>query len=264
MFSGQEIPTEVPVNLNVVFAHSEDVVVKEIRGEFVLFPVHSGIADIESAFFSLNEEGQRIWKRLDGRKSLKEIASELSVEFDASLDKIEDDILSLAEKLVRRKMLVERRTLSFSNEDNIELMRAVIAKGASFRFQANGYSMCPFIRFGDIVTIAPFEQKKIRVGAVVAFTHPCCGKLIVHRIVAQNGDSYRIKGDNVWESDGLVPRGDVLGYVKKTERKGRTIFLGLGIEGFLIAFLSSKLAFFSRLMAIWKWVSPVLGRRNNG
>jgi hypothetical protein len=37
----------------------------------------------------------------------------------------------------------------------VELARAVLAKGKSFRFHAPGLSMTPFIRDGDFVTIGP-------------------------------------------------------------------------------------------------------------
>ena len=35
------------------------------------------------------------------------------------------------------------------------LVRAVLDKGASFRFKAFGVSMTPFIQDGDVITIAP-------------------------------------------------------------------------------------------------------------
>lgn len=164
---------------------------------------------------------------------------------------------------MKEKILEEREGRSFSGNDSIELMRAVIAKGASFRVVANGYSMTPFIRFGDVITITPLDQKKIHVGAVVAFEPSGCGKLVAHRVVARRGGACLIKGDNVWQPDGVVPWENILGQVKKTERKGRALSLGLGREGCLIAFLSHRLAFFSLLMVVWKWVRPILGRRND-
>jgi signal peptidase I len=151
-----------------------------------------------------------------------------------------------------------------SSADNIELIRAVIAQGASYRFQAKGFSMCPFIRSGDVITIAPLGPKKIHTGDVVAFINPQNMSLLVHRVVARNGSVYRIKGDNVWSPDGVVPLENILGYISKAKREGRDVLLGLGKESFLIAFLSSKLAFFSLLMSVWKLIRPVFVKASPG
>lgn len=156
-------------------------------------------------------------------------------------------------------MLIESKQISITNVDTIELIRAVMAKRASFRFRADGYSMTPFVRFGDIITIVPHGECPIPVGAVVAFIQPSGGNLTVHRVVARKGDSYLIKGDNVWGFDGIIPGENILGRVHKTERNGKTRSLGLGKEGFLIAFLSSRLAFFSMAMIVWKIIRPTLG-----
>ena len=45
--------------------------------------------------------------------------------------------------------------LSLSGEALIELMRAVLARGLPFRFAARGFSMAPFIRDGDVISVSP-------------------------------------------------------------------------------------------------------------
>ena len=65
------------------------------------------MGDIEDELFTLNETGRSIWEKLDGKRSLKDVAEELSVEFEASPGEIEMDVTGLAEELLRRKMLVE-------------------------------------------------------------------------------------------------------------------------------------------------------------
>lgn len=98
---------EVKVNLNSIYVPSENIVARDVQGEFIIIPITSGIGDLEDEIFSLNETGRAIWERLDGKKSLKKIARDLSQDFDATSDKIEKDILGLTDELLKRKMLVE-------------------------------------------------------------------------------------------------------------------------------------------------------------
>ena len=49
--------------------------------------------------------GKEIWKRLDGKKSLKTIIDELVAEFEAPKEEIEKDVLGLTEELLKRQML---------------------------------------------------------------------------------------------------------------------------------------------------------------
>lgn len=119
-----------------------------------------------------------------------------------------------------------------------ELIEDVISKNASFRFKVKGFSMAPFIRDADIVTISPLPNSALSIGKVVAFTHPKTNAVSIHRLVGREGNNYLIKGDNCLEADGLIPIDNILGYVTKVERDGKRIFLGLGIERLIIAFLN--------------------------
>jgi len=97
-------------SLNKVFKPAEEnVVVREIQGEFIMVPIISGIGDLEEAIFSLNETGRAVWRKLDGKRSIKEIAAELAVEYHADYKAIERDVLGVTQELVKRKMLSEVR-----------------------------------------------------------------------------------------------------------------------------------------------------------
>ena len=98
---------EPKARLEKVYAPSEDVVAREVQGEFIIVPITSGIGDLEDEIFSLNETGHAIWHRLDGKRSLKDLADEIGLEFEAPKIEIEKDVLGLAEELLKRKMLVE-------------------------------------------------------------------------------------------------------------------------------------------------------------
>lgn len=96
------------LTLETIWAPSEDVVAREIEGELIIVPIASGIGDMEDELYTLNETGRAIWRRLDGVKSLRLIAADLSAEYGAPSADIERDVLGLVTELVRRKMLVLR------------------------------------------------------------------------------------------------------------------------------------------------------------
>ena len=97
---------ESSITLGNICAPSEDVVAREIEGELIIVPLVSGIGDAEDELYTLNETGRAIWNRLDGTRSLSQIASELAAEYSAPAADIERDVTGLAAELARRKMLV--------------------------------------------------------------------------------------------------------------------------------------------------------------
>ena len=148
--------------------------------------------------------------------------------------------------------------ISLSGTSFIDLLKATLNKKASFRFQANGFSMSPFIKDGDVITISPLINGSIGIGKPVAFIHFQTGKLVVHRVVGRYGNNYLIKGDRSTEADGLIPRKNILGIVTRVEREDRAIQLGMGPERFIIAFLS-KVRFLSLIFWIWRKARYIAG-----
>lgn len=98
---------EPKVDPDAIYVPSEDIVARDIEGELIIVPLVSGIADMEDELFTLNETGRAIWESLDGKKSLKDVAEQLSREFEASPGEIERDVIGLVGELLRRGMLVE-------------------------------------------------------------------------------------------------------------------------------------------------------------
>lgn len=96
------------VNFNAVYAPSGDVVARKVQGEFIIIPITSGVGDLEGEIFTLNDTGKVIWDKLDGKKTLKDVAIELSHGFDTTKAEIEKDILGFTEELIKRKMIIER------------------------------------------------------------------------------------------------------------------------------------------------------------
>jgi hypothetical protein len=98
---------ETMVDRSGTYVPSDDVVVREIEGELIIVPLVSGIGNIEDELFTLNETGRAIWERLDGKKSLKDVAKELSSEYEAPEGEIEHDLIGLVQELLKRRMLVD-------------------------------------------------------------------------------------------------------------------------------------------------------------
>ena len=151
--------------------------------------------------------------------------------------------------------LITGKEAFISGIELIELIRTVFAKGACFRIKVSGYSMLPFIRNSDVVTISGLYNSSLDIGKVVAFIDLNVNKLTIHRIIGTNNGAYLIKGENVFNSDGWVPRENILGCVTKIERNGRAIFLGLGRERLIIA-LFSRIRIWYLLLRLWRLLPP--------
>jgi len=129
-----------------------------------------------------------------------------------------------------------RETLLISSGDVAEMIRCLMAKKSPIKIQAGGWSMDPFIRDQDVLTIAPLSRDMIKLGEIVAFKVQKKDKsfrLGMHRVVqVLDRENYLIKGDNTSpDPDGIVPRNQILGKVIKIERNNKTIRLGVSQGG---------------------------------
>lgn len=135
--------------------------------------------------------------------------------------------------------LVKWEDLAVSSELLGEVLGTILDEETKIRFRAPGISMLPFIRDGDRLTITPVSQAKPKVGKVVAFIHPRHHNLLVHRIIDRKPSLFLIKGDNSsLFSDGWIQQSYVIGCVTSIQRNSQKIRFGLGIERYMIAFLS--------------------------
>ena len=129
---------------------------------------------------------------------------------------------------------------SISGAALAELLREVLRKGLPFTFRARGFSMSPFIKDGDDLTLFPLNGIPPGLGDVVAFIHKGTGVPFIHRVVGKKENTYLLKGDNATETDGFISESDLLGCVRMVERRGLRVFFGLGPERFLIAYLNRR------------------------
>jgi signal peptidase I len=121
--------------------------------------------------------------------------------------------------------------------------------------------MSPFIKDGDVITVSPVLRSSPGLGDVVAFVQKETGRLLIHRVIGKNGESYLTRGDNAPEGDGFIHEANILGCVTMVKRKKREVFLGLGPEKFLIALLTRKGLFLSFFHPIWRIVPPIIRKK---
>jgi hypothetical protein len=86
---------------------SEEVVAREIEGEIIIIPLSSEIGDLEDELYTLNKTAYSFWKKVDGKKTLADIISELDGEYEVEPNAMQEDICGLVEELAKRKILVE-------------------------------------------------------------------------------------------------------------------------------------------------------------
>jgi hypothetical protein len=95
------------VDSQVRFRPSGDVVSRVIGGEIIIVPLASGVADLDKELFTLNQTGLAVWTKLDGSRTVEQVAGEVAREFDAPEDTIRADVIELVSELFECGLLVE-------------------------------------------------------------------------------------------------------------------------------------------------------------
>jgi len=116
-----------------------------------------------------------------------------------------------------------------------ELVGGLLRDGKRVSLAVTGFSMAPFLKGGDRVTLEP--ARRIRTGDVVVRLSGA-GRLLVHRVVGGAAAAPLTRGDSANEPDPAIRPGELLGRVQRAERAGRRLWLGLGPERRLLALLS--------------------------
>ena len=58
------------------------------------------------------------------------------------------------------------RELGLDDDTFLDLSAEILRQGGSFQFRAHGSSMVPFIRDGDLLTVAPAEPTGLEIGDI--------------------------------------------------------------------------------------------------
>lgn len=76
-----------------------NILTQQVSGTQVLLDLGGG------EYYALNEVGARVWDMCDGNQSVADITSTIHLEYDASREQIEADILELLGDLEREHLL---------------------------------------------------------------------------------------------------------------------------------------------------------------
>lgn len=125
------------------------------------------------------------------------------------------------------------------NIELIDLGKEILARGNYLRFRAQGESMHPFIRDGDILEITPVNGEEIRLGDVIFYRVE--GKhMVAHRVlkkITQNDKPVFVaKGDSSTGKEERVHLEQILGRVRAIERSKRRIRINHGLNKLMYVF----------------------------
>lgn len=96
------------IDCQLCYGVSKEVITRQIEGELVIVPMISGVGDLNSQMYSLNETGTAVWEKLDGKTRLEDIIRDLAKEYNTSYDQAKADILDIMELLEKMGLLVEK------------------------------------------------------------------------------------------------------------------------------------------------------------
>ena len=88
-----------PVDLHATPRQSDRVVSRVVAGEHILVPLASRGVDIDS-IFNLNGTGTFIWERIDGVRTVEEIADQIAGEFQVSREQASADCRDFLSQLL--------------------------------------------------------------------------------------------------------------------------------------------------------------------
>jgi phage repressor protein C with HTH and peptisase S24 domain len=103
----------------------------------------------------------------------------------------------------------------------IETLKDLLARGHVVRFQADGWSMHPTIRYGEMITVEPLGESPVRTGDVLLYRH--ARTAIAHRLVRVTSTELVLRGDAADCCDAPISSDQLLGRVVAVERRGRTV-----------------------------------------
>lgn len=86
------------ITISSIPSHSPSVISKKIKGEYLLIPLASNIADMDS-LFKLNETGAFIWDAIDGIRTISDITLMVTEEFETEPLKAEEDTIEFIETI---------------------------------------------------------------------------------------------------------------------------------------------------------------------
>jgi len=113
------------------------------------------------------------------------------------------------------------RELNLNSDQFGSLAADILKRGGIFRFKAQGSSMFPFIRSGDILSIKSIPIESLKTGDVL-FCRLSERVLVAHRLVHQKIKDYphllRLRGDHSMAPGEIIRTNDIIGKVVGLKR----------------------------------------------
>lgn len=81
------------------YRRDPNVVTRLIAGETLLVPIRQRLADLQRLYV-LEDTARFIWEALDGRRTVEEIATELTEEFEVEYSRALQDVRRFCEELL--------------------------------------------------------------------------------------------------------------------------------------------------------------------
>ncbi len=142
--------------------------------------------------------------------------------------------------------------VGIGRDEFAEFSAQLLGSGHHVRFRAQGQSMVPAVRDGDVLTVAPARLADLRVGEI-ALLRVGDRQVVAHRVLGRRTEDGQpvlmTRGDAVGMPPDAVREGDVLGRVIERERNGRAVRLDRGPRRLL-----------GRLLVVWLPVRARLAR----
>lgn len=110
---------------------------------------------------------------------------------------------------------------TLSLKEMAPVIEEILSSGGKVRITASGKSMEPVIKDGEDIVVISEINKPLDVGDIVLFKRSN-GRLVLHRILAVNGNEITLRGDSQWTAE-TADKSSVLGILEAVERNGRVL-----------------------------------------
>lgn len=94
--------------LNDVYERSPDTVTRRIAGETFIVTIKREIANMDRLYV-LDEVSDFIWSRFDGKRTLADIAEQVTAEFDVDEARAATDLREFVEELESVRLIRQKR-----------------------------------------------------------------------------------------------------------------------------------------------------------
>lgn len=97
------------------FVRSQSVVARVVAGETLIVPVRAKVGDLAS-IYSFNGTGTLIWKLLESPRTIAELASAVSEDYDVEVAQAERDVREFVEEMRTAGLVEVPRALAMAGD----------------------------------------------------------------------------------------------------------------------------------------------------